>query len=705
MENAYQQHEAEEFIARHCELPKDLALRIYTSQLIGRETTLVLHGGGNTSVKLSTTNILGQQRSTLFIKGSGANLATIDAGGFTAVDLEYFQGFRELESLSDLEMENQLLAHRDLASALAPSVETLLHAFLPHRFVDHSHADAILILSHQPDATALLRSVLGPKAGILTYLMPGLPLAQQVADCFQNDPNLEAIISVNHGIFTFADDAQTAYTRMIDYVTRAEKYIEEQTRGGIVSASACGAAASSHSVIPGTDRVAQVLRGSCARIAATKDGRPRRFVAELRSSPELLEIAGSDAAGEICCSGVMTPNHLIRTKNHMLYLDRVPEDDAELQAFIDQKVQEYADAYRAYFQRHSETRQGSRQTLDPAPRVALCRGVGLVALGTTRKAARVAADIAEHTFHAKGLAGQLGGYVPLSENHIFDMEYWILEQKKLGDGRAPRLQGQIAFVTGAGGAIGKGIADRLLAAGATVAISDIDEARLKTVHGVLAQSHDDSLIESIVCDVTSHDSIEQALATVSQRMGGIDILVPNAGIAAVATLEDLDPQRFQQVLDVNLMGAFNTIKAAIPAFRRQASGGSIVLISSKNVPDPGASFGAYSASKAGAHQIAKIAALELAQYGVRVNMVNPDAVFGDEAVSSGLWDEIGPDRMKSRGLDPDGLENYYRQRNLLKASVRAEHVGNVVVFLASEQTPTTGASFPVDGGVPSAFPR
>ena len=232
--------------------------------------------------------------------------------------------------------------------------------------------------------------------------------------------------------------------------------------------------------------------------------------------------------------------------------------------------------------------------------------------------------------------------------HIFDMEYWSLQQKKLGNARAPRLQGQVAFITGAGGAIGKGIADRLLAAGACVAIADIDGSRLKTVRDVLAESHDSSLVEAIVCDVTSHDAMEQAFATISHQMGGIDILVPNAGIAEVATLEELDPQRFQQVLDVNLTGAFNTIKAAIPIFRRQASGGSVVLISSKNVPDPGAAFGAYSASKAGAHQISKIAALELAQYGVRVNMINPDAVFGDEQISSGLWDQIGPYRLALR---------------------------------------------------------
>jgi NAD(P)-dependent dehydrogenase (short-subunit alcohol dehydrogenase family) len=352
-----------------------------------------------------------------------------------------------------------------------------------------------------------------------------------------------------------------------------------------------------------------------------------------------------------------------------------------------------------------EGREVELRKLDPFPRLTLVAGVGLVALGATRKAARVAADIGEATLRAKRLACELGSYAPIAESHVFDMEYWSLQQKKLGAEVAPPLAGQVAFVTGAGGAIGAGVAERLLAAGALVAISDIDEDRLGRVHEHLAETSEASHIESIVCDVTSLHSVERAFEEVSCRAGGIDILVPNAGIAHVATLEELEPEKLGQVVAVNLLGTFNSIKAAVPVMRRQATGGNIVLISSKNVPDPGAAFGAYRASKAGAHQVAKIAALELAELGVRVNMVNPDAVFGDEKISSGLWDLIGPDRMKSRGLDPEGLREYYRQRNLLKVRVEAEHVGNAVVFFASEQTPTTGASLPVDGGVPSAFPR
>jgi NAD(P)-dependent dehydrogenase (short-subunit alcohol dehydrogenase family) len=300
----------------------------------------------------------------------------------------------------------------------------------------------------------------------------------------------------------------------------------------------------------------------------------------------------------------------------------------------------------------------------------------------------------------------MGEYVPIPESHIFDIEYWSLQQKKLGQIFPLPLQGQVAVITGGGGAIGLGIADRLLAAGAAVVINDIDEPPLQKVHSILAKTYDKSLIETIVFDVTDYESVEKGFKEISRSLGGIDILVPNAGIAHVARVEDLDPKKFDQVVKVNLNGTFHVIKASIPIFRRQGTGGNIVVISSKNVFDPGAAFGAYSASKAGVHQISKIAALELAELGIRVNMVNPDAIFGDLEVPSKLWELVGPERMKSRGLDPQGLREYYRQRNLLKVQVTAEHVGNAVVFFASEaSSATTGATLPVDGGIPAAFPR
>jgi rhamnose utilization protein RhaD (predicted bifunctional aldolase and dehydrogenase)/NAD(P)-dependent dehydrogenase (short-subunit alcohol dehydrogenase family) len=699
MRNSFDDDEARELVRRFEELPEALALRIYTSRLLGGEPSLVLHGGGNTSLKLRTTNLLGDAQEVLLVKGSGCDLASIGPEGFTGVDLDYLRRFRGLEQLSDEEMENQLETHRLRADAPSPSVETLLHAFLPPRFIDHTHADAILVLTNQANADELVAEALGPGVALLAYTMPGLPLAKQVGDCYERTPGLEAIVSRNHGLFTFADDAKTAYSAMIECVSRAEAFIAARTSRPVsVPRSEAPAAASAAAA-----RLAQVLRGACTE--RRSDGRTQRFVCELRTPPDLVTLSRSPQACELCDSGALTPDHVIRTKNRMLFLPRIPGDDAELGALVRERIGDYVRDYDRYFDEQAKAKRARPRKLDPFPRVVLAAGVGLVTLGPTRRAARVAADIAEQTLRAKCLAGEIGAYLPISDSHVFDMEYWSLQQKKLGSQVPPPLAAQVAFVTGAGGAIGAGVAERLLAAGAVVAISDIDADRLAKAHELLAEKHDSDRIESIACDVTSPSSVTRAFEEVSCRAGGIDILVPNAGVAHVATLEDLDAERFAQVVSVNLMGTFNVIKAAIPVLRRQATGGNVVLISSKNVPDPGAAFGAYSASKAAAHQVAKIAALELAELGVRVNMVNPDAVFGDERISSGLWDQIGPDRMKARGLDPEGLRDYYRQRNLLKVSVLAEHVGNAVVFFASEATPTTGASLPVDGGVPSAFPR
>ena len=420
----------------------------------------------------------------------------------------------------------------------------------------------------------------------------------------------------------------------------------------------------------------------------------------------MIEISLSREAAHLCHSGVLTPDHISWTKNQALYIESVPEEDESLKRRLKELIDLYKSHYDRYFETHTATHETQLERLDPYPRVFLVAGLGLIALGLTRRAARIAADIAERTFQAKLRSQALGEYLPIDEAHAFKMEYWRLQQKKLA--KTPiqgALQGQVAVVTGGGGAIGLGIADRLLEAGALVVICDIDETRLGKVRSILTRKYDANLVEQMVFDVTDYCSVERAFQEISRQVGGIDLLVPNAGIAHVAKLEDLDPARFKQVLDVNLMGTFHMLRASIPVFRRQGTGGNIVLISSKNVFDPGAAFGAYSASKAAAHQIGKIAALELAELGVRVNMINPDAVFGDEEVSSKLWDLVGAERMKSRGLDAEGLKEYYRQRNLLKIRVLAEHVGNVVVFFASNLAPTTGATFPVDGGIPAAFPR
>jgi rhamnose utilization protein RhaD (predicted bifunctional aldolase and dehydrogenase)/NAD(P)-dependent dehydrogenase (short-subunit alcohol dehydrogenase family) len=607
-----------------------------------------------------------------------------------------------VENLEDEEMESQLEIHKLHRSPLNPSVEALLHAFLPPRHIDHTHADSILILTNQSEGANLIKKALGPRVAVLPYIMSGLPLAKAVAAQYEEKSDLEAIVIINHGIFTFGEEALISYERMIEYVDRAEKHINRRIKGTSLIAPRTDITIPKD-IKPLAAHLAQIIRGSCAHQGS--DGKLRRLIVDYRDTPDLLDVSLSQEAPALCDSGVITPDHVTRTKNKIAYLNDVPESDDGLKGKVTQIVEDYVKNYRHYFQEQVKGKGLDCKQLDPFPRVFLAAGLGLFTLGFTRREANVAADIAEHTIFAKAQAEALGNYAPITDSHVFDMEYWSLQQRKLSPILPSPLQGQVALITGAGGAIGFGIADRLLAAGAAVVLSDIDASRTHKAWSILKERYEKAEIEVIPFDVTDYHSVEAAFDETSRRLGGVDIVVPNAGIAHVAKIEDLDPLKMDQVISVNLKGTFNTIKASIPVFRRQSTGGHIVVISSKNVFDPGAAFGAYSASKAGAHQISKIAALELAEIGVRVNMLNPDAVFGDEEISSKLWDLVGPDRMKSRGLDYEGLKEYYRNRNLLKTQVMAEHVGNVVVFFASDLTPTTGTSFPIDGGIPAAFPR
>lgn len=700
MESRYDPQEAQKYIEKYGTEPEELALRIYTSHLIGKDPDLVLHGGGNTSVKTRVKNILGEMCETIYIKGSGWDLSHIEPEGFPALDLTYLRRLRRLDSLSDEEMVNQLRTHMLRANSPDPSVEALLHAFLPHRFIDHTHADAILTLTNSEKGC--VREALGEKVAIVPYIMPGFPLAKAVAEIYEKDAEIEAIVLLHHGLFTFGDDARTSYERTIHYVDRAERFIQERLQERpLVHRSSRYTPPSDRE--KSASRVAQAIRGALCH--KDEDGALRRFILELRDAPDLVEASLSEEAERLCSTGVLTPDHIIRTKNHYLFIETVPEEDAKLKEWIDTKIATFNTQYIDYFESNQKKGDNPKRRLDPYPRVFLVAGIGLLAAGSTRKEALIAADIAEHTIRAKLKAEALGGYRSLPESDLFEMEYWVLEQKKLGKKAPLPLQGQVALITGGGGAVALGVADRLLQGGAVVILTDIDSKRLEQVRTRLVAKYGNQQLETLEMDVTDRESVERGFDSICRKFGGIDIVVPNAGIAHVEEIEHLPLEKLNRVMEVNFTGVFTTIQTAARIFRRQGSGGNIVVISSKNVFAPSEAFGAYSASKAAAHQLSKISAMELAKQNVRVNMINADAVFGDLETPSGLWETVGEDRMKARGLSAEELKSYYQQRNLLKAEVLAEHIGNAVLFFTTEQTPTTGATLPVDGGIPAAFPR
>jgi len=704
MESRWSDAEAAEFLERLApRWGEDLALRVYTSRLIGRDADLVMHGGGNTSLKGTVTTLLGDRLEALFVKGSGWDLDTIEVPGLPAVDLAHLRRLRALGELSDEEMVNQLRTHLFDAGAPNPSVETLLHAFLPHRFIDHTHADIALVVTNQPpgEAEAMVREAFGARWAIVPYVMPGFALAKLAAEVYERDPSVEGLVLLNHGLFTFADDARTAYERMIAGVDRAERFVRARARrppgrGARLEGSPHEAAA----------RIAPLLRGTLAEASGDADRPWRRMILEYRVSEETLDVLAGPDAAHLAAANPLTPDHVIRTKGPALLLPAdLPLDDAPaLRERLAAAVASYGAAYDAYVAANRHRARTRITRLDSLPRVVLVPGVGIFTAGRTKHDARIAADIAEHTLRAKALAGAIGRYTALGDADLFDMEYWSLEQAKLGKAKEAALAGQAALVTGAAGAIGFAICRKLIAAGAHVVAADLAGARLDAAVTELDPGRR-GLAAGVTMDVTDERSVAAGIAEACRLYGGLDILVLNAGIAHVSPIETTDTVAFRRVVDVNLTGYFLVLRAAATLFRRQGTGGNVIVNSSKNVFGPGADFGAYSASKAGAHQLGKVAALELAAAGVRVNMVNADAVFGDAGRPSGLWQEVGPARARSRGLDPAELRDYYRQRNLLKTAVTADHVGNAVVFFASNLTPTTGATLPVDGGVPEAFPR
>ncbi|MEO2166660.1 MAG: bifunctional aldolase/short-chain dehydrogenase [bacterium] len=703
MKSLWSDQEAQEYRERYAEWGDDIALRVYTSRLIGRDPELVMHGGGNTSVKTTRDDVLGRKIEALCVKGSGWDLDSIEPPGLPALALEPLRELRALDGLSDEEMVNQQRIRLFDSTSPNPSVETLLHAFLPHRFIDHTHADAILGLTNQPDGEALVRAALGDKVLVVPYVMPGFDLAKLAAEVFETNPEAEGMVLLKHGLFTFADDARTSYERTIELVDRAERHLAG-LRGSATTTPA--AAGSEEKAATAAAAIAPILRGLLAQPTPETSQKHRRMVLAWRSSPEILGLLAEPGSAERSQRGPLTPDHVIRTKSRPVFVELPdPSDSAATAALLREAIGASREAYNAYFADQVRAKDVEKTRLDSDPRVVLVPGVGIFCAGKSAKDAAIAADLTEHTLRIRALGDTVGSYEGLPDSHLFDMEYWSLEQAKLGKAAEKALARQVALVTGAAGAIGIGIALELARAGAQVVLGDVDVEGLEKARQRVA-----AITGSIGCfavhmDVTDDASVRAAFDAGCRQFGGVDIVVPNAGIAHVNQLVDMASTDFDRVMAVNFGGYYRTMREGARIMRSQGTGGNIVINASKNVFSPGADFGAYSASKAAGHQLGKVAAIELAPEGIRVNMINADAVFAEGETSSGLWDAIGVDRARSKGLEPTELEEHYRKRNLLHAKISGADVGRAVVFFAACETPTTGATLPVDGGVAAAFPR
>jgi rhamnose utilization protein RhaD (predicted bifunctional aldolase and dehydrogenase)/NAD(P)-dependent dehydrogenase (short-subunit alcohol dehydrogenase family) len=655
---------------------QDLALRIYSTRLLGREPRLVLHGGGNTSVKARVKDLLDEDVDVLCVKGSGWDMANIEPAGMPAVRLAALRKLRSRSALPDEEMVRLQRAALVDPQSPNPSVETLLHAFIPHKFVDHTHATAVLSLIDQTESEALCTETFGDRLGFVPYVMPGFALAKKAAQVFEKNPAVEGLILDKHGIFTFGDDAREAYERMIEFVTLAEERLRKKGNAKLPGAKLPDRVASVSDVAP-------IIRGVCAQRDAYGEGAHKRLILDFRSNDVILNYVNGKDVKRYARAGLITPDHVIRTKPWPLVLP-APEAGklADFESAAEQAARAFMDDYAAYFARHKARANGAPMH-DPLPRVVLVPGLGLFGLGTSTKEARVAADVAEAAVEGITGAETIGAFASISESETFDIEYWPLELAKLGQRKSLPLAGQIAVITGAGGAIGAATARAFAQAGAEVALLDIDIAaatkQAKVIGGAAL---------AIACDVTNTASVRDAFDGVTDAFGGVDIVVSNAGAAWQGKIGEVDEAKLRESFELNFFAHQKVAQAGVSIMLKQSTGGCLLFNVSKQAVNPGPDFGPYGLPKAATLLLVRQYALDYGADGIRSNAVNADRIR-----SGILTDDFIAQRAKARGLS----EKEYMSGNLLQREVTAEDVAQAFLHQALELK-TTANITTVDGG-------
>ncbi len=679
MRNLWSDSEAKAVVSRHAGegIGEDLALRAYTARLLGGEPALVLHGGGNTSVKTRADNLWGEAVEVLCIKGSGRDMATIQPDGHPALDLAALRRAASLEALDDAAMVALLRASLLDPEGPSPSVETLLHAFLPHRFVDHTHANAVLSLTNQPDGAALVAEAFGERVAVVPYVMPGFGLAKAARAAYEASPGCHGLVLVKHGIVSFGDSAQESYTRMVELVTLSEARLESGSRKVFAAAPLPAGLAPVAEVGP-------ILRGATAPDDGADGGPPLRFVLAHRGGGRVLDyVAGAEVAryGQ---AGVATPDHAIRTKPKPLLL---PAPEAgKLEAFADAAraaVAAYRDGYLAYLARH-----GGPDGADAMPRVALVPGLGLFALGATAVEAGIAADIAEAAIEVITDAEAIGTFESITEAETHAIEYWPPERAKLANTADPPLAGRVAVVTGGAGGIGAATAAVFAEAGAEVVLLDRDGEGAERVARELGGL-------GLACDVTDPAAVRAAYDRACETHGGIDILVSNAGAAWQGRIGEVSNDLLRASFELNFFAHQSMAREAVRIMGAQGGGGVLLFNASKQALNPGPDFGPYGLPKAATLSLMRQYAVDYGRDGIRSNAVNADRIR-----SGLLTDEMVTARAGARGVS----EAEYLAGNLLGREVLADDVARAFLSLALAPA-TTGAVLTVDGGNIAAAPR
>jgi len=681
--------EAEKYRARHARWGADLADRVYTSQLLGQDSTLVLHGGGNTSVKSRSPEADGQVIDVLWVKGSGWDLGSIEPKGFSQCRLAPLRAYCRLPSLSDEAMVAALRSQMLDPSGPTPSVEALLHAHLPGKFVDHTHADAVLAIVDQPDAERRVAELWGDRAAFLPYVMPGFVLARRIVELGIDEASPPLLVLEKHGIFSWGPSARESYERMVAAVSEAEAYIDARRRpqASVPVQLEAGTPAAWLALGP-------VLRGALAR----REG-GFRMALDRRGGPAVAQFLASESSQVAAARGCITPDHGIRTKPFPAWLDVADADtlpSAELEQRVTAGLDRFARQYEGYFEAQRARSTVALTRLDSLPRIVAAPGIGIVGLAKTAAQAAIAADLYEHTVDVIARAESFGSYQPASHADLFDVEYWSLEQAKLGAKRAESaLAGQIALVTGAASGIGRETAAHFLSLGAHVVMVDRDAASLEHAGAELAAKFG-SAVRTQVADLTQPAQAQAAIDAAVLAYGGLDTVVSNAGNAPSGALHEREgTDLLTHSLEINLLSHQHVARAAADVFQRQGLGGCLLFNASKSAFNPGPLFGPYAVAKSALVALMKQYAIDLAPIGVRSNAVNADrirtALFSEALLEA---------RARARGTTPDA----YFKTNLLGRETLASDVARAFAYLATAGA-TTGTVIPVDGGNAAAFPR
>jgi len=678
MKSLWSEADANSAIEHYAEqnIGADLALRVYTTRLLGGDPKLVLHGGGNTSVKTRMKDLLGQDVEVMCVKGSGWDMGSIEPPGLPAVRLEPLRPLMKLGALSDEDMVNYQRLNLMDAKAPNPSVETLLHAFLPHKFVDHTHSTSVLALTDQPEGEALARETFGERMAYVPYCIPGFALAKSVGEIYAKNPSVEGLILLRHGIFTFAEDARSAYELMIEMVTRAERAVKagRKTRVQV-------------KLPPELASVAQIaphLRGACALTNDKDKGIAKRQILAFRTGDEILDYVNGAEAARYTQIGVATPDHTIRTKNWPLLLPAPAKEDlGEWVEVMKKAVAGYVAHYHDYFARNNVRFNGGKTELDPYPRVVLVPGLGLFGLGASAKDANIAADIAENTIEVITNAERMSRYESIGEADMFDVEYWSLEQAKLGKGGEKPLARQVAVVTGGGSGIGAATAKAMAKQGAEIALLERDEEAADRVAAEIGGHAD-----GIACDVTVEKFVRAAFDQIVEKFGGVDIVVSNAGAAWQGRIGEVDEETLRRSFELNFFAHQRIAQNAVNIMQAQGTGGCLLFNTSKQAVNPGKDFGPYGLPKAATLFLVRQYALDHGKDGIRANAVNADRIR-----TGLLTEEMVAARAKARGV----TEKDYMSGNLLGREVTAEDVAEAFIYLALANK-TTAAILTVDGG-------